>query len=265
MGPIVTSSSYYIYRKLNPQQIKVSGRLLLFFCLTFSVFPSDAQSTKKPIQIHNWFDDLMGAENNSLYNGIGYTEKYKVINKYHKFFKTTEFLDGEIVFEDLIYPVTEMKYDVDADELLINHKKGQRLILLRPIKKRISEFDLDGHHFIHLQNSTLEQLGLSGFYELLWQNNDTQLLEKHFKKRFQRKGNNSIYHEFKSRNWKALYSKGKLTPLRSKKDILKLFPDLKKEIKPLLKKLQIKSSTKTQWVILFQKILKIQRQSAPRE
>lgn len=210
---------------------------LLVFVFCFGYGPSlSAQNQAEEEAYYLWFDKVFGIENTALYNGVGYTEKFRVINEYHKFFKTTEFLKGSINLEGNPYPGLQMKYDLDADEVLVNLNNGNRIVFLQPIKSRVESFTIDNHHFIHIRDSIANAAGIPGFYEVLWQNSNMKLLEKHFKKRFKKEGKNSVYYEFKSRNTTFLFYDNTYYPIRRRKDFIRIFPDLKKEIQASSKK-----------------------------
>lgn len=205
-------------------------------------------------EYYEWFDKAMGIENTALYNGIGYIEKYKVINNYHKFYKTTDFLEGSIVYDGHHYFGLEMKYDLDEDLVLLNLKKGLRIVLLQLIKNKVDSFIIDGHSFINIKDSLPNNPGISGFYEVLLENQNLKLFEKHKKKRFQKAGNNSVYYEFKSRNTTFLFYDQQYYPLRNRKDLVKIFPEYKKEIEGLSKKKFPKSNTRDYLITLSNRI-----------
>nr|WP_299173566.1 hypothetical protein [uncultured Allomuricauda sp.] len=205
-------------------------------------------------EYYEWFDKAMGIENTALYNGIGYVEKYKVINNYHKFYKTTDFLKGSIVYDGHHYFGLEMKYDLDEDLVLLNLKKGLRIVLLQLIKSKVDSFIIDGHKFINIRDSLPNNPGISGFYEVLLENQHLKLFEKHKKKRFQKAGNNSVYYEFKSRNVMFLFYNQQYYPLRNRKELVKVFPEYKKEIEGLSKKKFPKSNTRDYLITLSNRI-----------
>ncbi|WP_133248430.1 hypothetical protein [Flagellimonas aquimarina] len=205
--------------------------------------------TKSNDQYHEWFDGLVGIENTALYNGIGYIEKYKVINDYHKFYKTTDFLPGSIVYDKNYYSGLEMKYDLDEDLIVLNLKHGLRIVLLQPIKKKVMRFTIDNHSFININDSLASAFNILGFHEVLLENSSFQLLEKHQKKRFQRKGKNTVYHEFKSRNFNILHYNNEYFTVKNRKDFTKIFPEFKKQIETYSKKKSFPKSTYRQHLV----------------
>lgn len=237
------------YKLLHKKRLIAYIPLFYISCFSF-VFGQ----VKSNDNYHEWFDELVGVENTALYNGIGYIEKYKVINEYHKFYKTTDFLPGSIVYDKNYYSGLEMKYDLDEDLVALNLKNGSRIILLQPIKSKIEQFIIDDQLFININDSLSLASNISGFHEVLYENPDFQLLEKHQKKRFVRKGKNTIYYEFKSRNFNVLFYNNNYFPISKRKDFIKVFPEYKKQIELFSKKTFPKSNYRQHLVSLAKRI-----------
>ncbi|UJH66641.1 hypothetical protein [Allomuricauda sp. SCSIO 65647] len=208
----------------------------MFFLFILAPFFVLAQADNHGEKYYQWFDDLVDIENTALYNGIGYVEKYKVINKYHKFFESTDFLLGDMVYDGQYYPNLEMKYDLDEDLVVLHLKNGLRKVLLQPIKKKVEKFTIDGHRFVNIADGTAKTYDISGFYEVLFEKSDLMLLERHQKKRFKREGKNSVYYEFKSRNQYYLFYNNEYFTIRKRKDFIRIFPKLQKQIQTYSKK-----------------------------
>lgn len=207
-----------------------------FFLMLSTVSAQSNLAEKEEENYYGWFDQQVQKEHLPLYNGIGYVEKYKVINTYHKFFKSTDFLQGSMFYDGQMYPNLEMKYDLHDDLVLLNLRSGQRMVLLQPDQEKIDDFKIDGRHFVHIQDSISKVRQTAGYYELLYQGVHFQLLEKHVKKRFERKGKNALYSEFKSRNKNYFYFNGEHYILNNRKDFEKAFPSYKKQIQGYSKK-----------------------------
>lgn len=212
------------------------GILLYFLFTTSTVSAQKGFYGKVAEDYYSWFDEQVEKESLPLYIGIGYVEKYKVINKYHKFFKSTGFLKGSLIYDGQLYPDLEMKYDLDEDLILLNLRNGQRIVLLQPNQDKIERFEIDGKYFIHINDGISKARETSGYYELLYEGTNLQLHEKHTKKRFERKGRKSLYYEFKSRNKNYLFYKGEHYVLKDRKDFENVFPEFKREIQGYSKK-----------------------------
>ncbi|TXN35548.1 hypothetical protein FVB32_13290 [Flagellimonas hymeniacidonis] len=220
-----------------------------------------AQVEQNDIAYYKWFDELIGIENTSLYNGIGAVEKYRVINEHHKFYKTTDFLSGSIVYDGQYYSGLEMKYDLDEDVVLLNQQSGLRIVLLQLIKNKTEQFAIDNHTFININDSLSRANGILGFHEVLLQNPRLKLLEKHTKKRFKRQGKKSLYYEFKSRNFNLLFYKDRYYTVGNRKDFIKIFPEFKKEIEAYSRKTFPKSNYRQHLIALTKRIDELLQQN----
>jgi len=84
---------------------------------------------------YNWFDNQVGIENTDLYNGIRYKELYRVKNGKHKFFQSSNFIKGKIVYKNQTYYNIELKIKRGKNE--IEDKKLAKDLLSDP--KEIAE------------------------------------------------------------------------------------------------------------------------------
>ncbi len=233
---------------------KGKTQIPLFFFLILAPFFILAQADDHGEKYYQWFDDLIDIENTALYNGIGYVEKYKVINKYHKFFESTDFLWGDMVYDGQYYPNLEMKYDLDEDLVVLHLKNGLRKVLLQPIKEKVEKFTIDQHRFVNITDSVAKTYAISGFYEVLFEKSDFMLLEKHQKKRFKREGKSSVYYEFKSRNRHYLFYNNEYFTVRNRKDFMRIFPKLQKQIQTYSKKRSSKTEIREYLISLAKRV-----------
>ncbi|WP_298790043.1 hypothetical protein [uncultured Allomuricauda sp.] len=183
------------------------------------------------ISYYNSFDNNVGIENTGLYQGVIYTDKYRTINENTQFFQTREFQDGSVCYDGQCYYDLELRYDVYEDEVLLRLANNVGGGTLRLIKDYVESFEIDGHNFVKILPADAPLLGTYGFYEVALESASFTLYIKYAKKNFDRKDRKSIYYEFldgPSEN--VLYYNGDFTIIRSKKDIVSLFPDLKREI-----------------------------------
>lgn len=183
------------------------------------------------ISYYNSFDGDVGIENTGLYQGVIYTDKYRTINEKTQFFQTRDFQPGSVCYDGQCYYNLELKYDVYEDEVLIRLVTRVGGGTLKLVKKYVESFQIDGHNFIKILPEDAPSLTAFGFYEVALESASFTLFNKYSKKSFDRKDRKSIYYEFldgPSEN--VLYYMGTYTIIKSKKDIVTLFPDLKREI-----------------------------------
>lgn len=243
---------HYKFLRFFSKGIHISLVCLSFFLYTVSAQTiSDANGGD---EYYAWFDRQIQKEHLPLYNGIGYVERYKVINEYHKFYKSTDFLEGSLFYDGQLYPNLELKYDLHKDLVLLNLKSGQRIVLLQPDQEKIEYFRIDGKYFAHINDSLSKVRQTSGYYEILYQGVNFKLLEKHTKKRFERKGKNALYSEFKSRNKNYLFYRGEHYILNARKDFENIFPEFRRDIQAYSKKRFPKKNRHAHLIVLSRRI-----------
>ncbi len=183
------------------------------------------------IEYLNSFDQQVGIENTGLYQGTIYTEKYRTINENTQFFQTREFQPGSVCYDGQCYYDLELKYDVFGDEVLVRLITEVGGGTLELFKDYIESFQIDGHNFVKITRTEAPLLNNYGFYEVALESSSFTLYIKHNKKIFDRKDRRSIYYEFldgPSEN--VLLYNDKYTIVNSKKDIIAVFPNLKRDI-----------------------------------
>lgn len=195
--------------------------------MIFCVLVSRGQTTDQQTGYLQWFDQQVGIENTALYKGIIYKESYRTINDKVKFYKTAEWYTGSVVYSGQLFTNVQLKYDVFGDQLILKQldKLGGGSILL--FKDKISEFVIDETRFTHEKGST----DINGFYELLWNDENSRLLSKHLKNDFLRKDRSAAYYEFVDLKREYVLKRGgTYYKLKGKKELTNIYPDLKKEI-----------------------------------
>ncbi|WP_373518713.1 hypothetical protein [Pricia sp.] len=194
--------------------------------MPFFLYSQLNQENKK---YYNWFDQQIGTQNLQIYKGTAYVEEYRTINEKHKFFKTSEFLPGSINYEGQPYYELQLKYDSYEDVLLINSKNGKGTVL-RLNSAKIKNFVIDAHKFINTDRGIQEANEVSGFYEVLLETSSFTLLKKNKKNILKKIRSELVYYEFKSDIEIYLNYKGKYYPIPKKRDLIRIFPEFKKNI-----------------------------------
>ena len=201
--------------------------LLVCLLLNNSLF---AQETSQS-SYYNWFDNLIGVENTGLFDGIQYKEQYRTINEKHKFYNSPRFLKGNLIYDEQPYYNIDMKYDLYEDVVLIrldNPDGGD--VILQLIKSKIKEFTINGNRFINLDyNTTITEVSL-GFHEVLFQKNEIVFYKKNKKSKKDRLDQKILYSEFNDDSNYKLFYNNEFYDIKSKRNLIKIFPDLKKEI-----------------------------------
>lgn len=204
-----------------------------------------SQNIKTNPAYYNWFDSIIDISNTNLLNGITFKEKYKTLDGNNQYFLEYDFILGNLVYDGQPYFDVQMKYDLSGDDLIIKlstSKSGQFAIQL--IKDHVIEFQIDHHLFINSNslNSDLSALDKKGFLEVIYQSKTISVYKKHIKNSEQRRNDRFAYTKFISKTMYYIDYGNTFHVLRSKKDMIQIFPDLKKNItdfysknRPLLK------------------------------
>lgn len=214
---------------------------LILSLILFNICTSYAQQINNTELVHITFDKLVGLENTSLYQGKIYIEKFRAINKNKQFFKSAEFLSGDVCYKGQPYFNQLLKYDVYEDELLLKIKGNGNTLKLS--KKDIDSFSIEKNHFVNLKSKILPAQ-LSGFYEVLFKDDKFILYGNYNKNLIERTDKNYVYFEFTDAKTKyLLLYQGEYHSLDSKKEILNMFPNYRKKIKQLYKRTKNLNST----------------------
>ncbi|MGB6150659.1 MAG: hypothetical protein WBG48_01600 [Pricia sp.] len=232
--------------------LKIHGKLFLVPLVVLTNLDiSYAQSEHKPL--YQWFDQQMGTANKGIYNGYNYTEKYRTINKKHKFFRSETFLPGMVHFEGQPYYDLELKYDLYEDNLLLNSKSAPGTTIALK-SSQINHFFITGQEFVRLTENNTKGLEATGFYQVLLETDILKLFKKNSKNIVKKVRKELVYYEFKDDNEYLLFYDGKYYPANRRKDLLRLFPKAKQDIGSYFKNRGRTSPSDTQLVALIQKI-----------
>ena len=203
--------------------------LLISFLLCTQLANGQLKNEEK--EGYLWFDHALGAENINLYNGLVYIEKYKTINDKHKFFSSRNSLVGSIIHKGQPYYNVKMKYDLFEDQILVMTNN-----LVQLINEHIASFTINGSKFVNIDTQKGDTRSLSGFYEILTETPSYSLYKKHCKRKIDRMGQKAVYSEFIDDNQFYVHYSGAYHKINTKRDMIKIFPEFKREIKAYAKR-----------------------------
>ena len=205
--------------------------ILTIFGLLLNIHVINAQ-TAKETEIYNLYDKTVGKHNLDSNNGVLYTNPYKTLDdSYHIYFSEDKFEKGTLSYDGQIYFDTSLKYDVYRDIVILNPDGASELIGISLNKEKVESFSLYNRKFVKLikEQYTLPNL-TTGYYEISENNKDFILYIKHSKAIQKKVKEDGIYYEFKPNSSYLLYYMKNLYAVDNKSDILKIFPDQKKQI-----------------------------------
>ncbi len=181
---------------------------------------------------YTWFDNIIGLENTGLFNGVEYLEKHLTINEKQKYLFSNQYLSGTITYDGQPYYTIDMKYNVYDDLLLVKLKSRDGETAFQLHKDLIAGFVLEGHGFINIRNKEAEQAGIYGFYEILADEPDIQLLKKHTKKQKKKLDKQTTYYEFENDDPVFVVAvNSQYFSIRNHRSLIRIFPEHKEEIR----------------------------------
>lgn len=202
--------------------------LLAIFFLSSSF--SQAQGEAREKQIYVKFDNIIGQENTGLLNGVEYIERNRTINEFDKYFLSSRFQPGSLIYDGQPYFEVQMKYNIWDDLILVKIPFNRGTPVLELHKSKISAFKINGHKFTNIEDQETG-MDISGFHEILLENHLFQLLKKHKLKEKTILDKDYSYYEYRSNDPDyILFYQGNYSEINSKRELSEQFPELKREI-----------------------------------
>lgn len=202
--------------------------LLVVSCQFHFSFGQDATDEN----YYKWFDGIVGTENLALYNGIEYKEKYRTPEGNHKYYSSSQFQTGNLVYDGQAYYDIQMKYDLYEDELIVNLPNNKAFYAIQLISERLSEFNISGDQFVKIdyKDEQSSSKNIYGFYKIVFQDNNVTLFKRYTKTRQEKLDDKFVYNVFKEKNSYLLYYNDTYHKVKSKGNFNKIFPTHKKAI-----------------------------------
>lgn len=176
--------------------------------------------------------------NAPLYKGkiyVGYSNK--IVG--HQFFEFDSKSEGTILYDGILYEDVPLCFDLSREEVVVDLENGFKIKLNHD---KIGKFSLFGHTFIPIKTGELNNSRISpGMFDLLWEG-ETLVVAKRTKKLTNHIENNVSVSKFEQENKYFIKKNNSFYRVKSKRSVLKLFKDKKKDIRKLLKNNQIKYS-----------------------
>lgn len=236
-------------------KIKTTKILQFFLILLFIFFKNEflhSQEELANLTYYNLYDKQTGIENKELNNGRHYIKTYRTIKGTHPFFKTTNFTNGVVKYKGQVYGAN-VKYDLFNDLLIIKHIDTKSAFSLSLNSKLVSSFEIGGHKFVRLPNNeVIDYYYGNGFFEKAYEKAKFTFYIKHKKTQTKISKYNTLRYLFKENKVFFLKHKEEFYLIRGKKDLKKIFPLYKNEIKTFFK--NNKKLDETNYSLLFSKI-----------
>jgi len=163
-----------------------------------------------------------------LYQGLEYVDYDLPYLEGHQFYRTDNETEGTVLYDGTRYTQVPLLYDLVLDQVIIDHPESSYKISL--ITEKVKEFSLLGHTFIRLEPDTLSDSPIrTGFHDLLVAGNTTVLVRR-TKNIQERAAQGGMEGEFRTKDKYYIQQHNHYYQVHSKKSVLQLFPDRKKEL-----------------------------------
>ena len=167
-----------------------------------------------------------------LYNGREYYDYSPTIKDGDPFFLSTKFNTGSVTYDGILYENVPILYDLVTSDVVITDSNYFYRIKLNG--ERVSRFSVLQHTFIRLDEDSNAVIK-PGFYDLLY-DGETRLYKKHIK-RVQEAVTNEGVRRYIVESIDYYVLKGNVYyHVNSKKDLLSVLKDKKKELNASVKK-----------------------------
>lgn len=198
------------------------------FCFSFFfIFCSAINGQQKnKSEFYKWFDANLGIENSILFNGTRPSENTRSKDGSHKFYLTSAFIPGNIVYQNQPFFDIPLKYDIHEDEILINLTADTKSSIIKLIKANVQRFSLQNKQFVQLADPNQSVL-VNGFYEVLYESPYLSLYKKHHKIKKDRIVQKEVYTDYKEEDSYLMKKQDEYQPVSNKNELIKIFPEHK--------------------------------------
>lgn len=209
--------------------------IYIYISFSFTVCSTIYGQQINETKFYNWFDENLGSENSLLFNGTRPAENTKSKNGSHKYYLSSAYIPGNIVYRGQPFFNIPIKYDINEDEIIINLTSGTKSSVIKLIKANVQRFTLQNKQFIQLADGD-QKLIVNGFYEVLFESPVLSLYKKHHKTKKERIVQKEVYTDFKEEDVYLLQRLGKYQTISNKNDLIKIMPERKSDINHLYNK-----------------------------
>ena len=216
-----------------------------FFVFVFFLFTRiisiNSQTTSEIKDYYKLFDSIVGHGNIGIYDGTEHIVEYVTLKGNHQYYFTSDYLVGDVIYDDQPYYDIRMKYDIYNDELIVRLPNGLAFIVIELIKEKVKSFSLNNTQFNRIAVTNKVNLVEEnyGFCELLYKSDHLSLYKKHKKLRTYHLDKEFAYNKFNYKNEYLIYYKDKYHDIKSKRTFIQLFPEHRKQINSFFNKNKI--------------------------
>lgn len=172
----------------------------------------------------------------NLYNGRQYYV-YDARMEEHQFYQQRRWLNGMVLYDGQQFDSIPMLYDIFHDEVVIRHFNGDH-VLLQTVK--VDSFIVDNHHFARLESGKdINPQMRTGFYDIVY-GGKSRTLVRRTKSRQEKIVEKRVIAYYPEKNFFYVFKDNRYHSVHTKKSMLELFPDRKRELRRVLRENKIK-------------------------
>ena len=232
-------------------KIAICNIFLLVFVITFISYAQDnrqIQKTEDIKEIQLYLNKV--ADYSIIYSGR-VEEPYFINLTNHPYFNKEKFSTGVLCYNDIVYTDIKLRYNLHREDILVEHPGLLFGIELK--KENVSWFTIDGYRVVASKKIDWENVPDARFLILLHegmypvvQTSKSALLTNY--------SNRVVEYYFDADNRYYICISGICYPLKSKKSLLNLFPDQRRELDQYAKqkRLDFKRNPETAYVELVE-------------
>ena len=177
-------------------------------------------------------------ENAHIYNGSEYVAYSAAVNNKNPFFEVASLQNGDIKYDGIVYNNVPLNYDIYKEEVVIN--RYNQNFRIRLAANKIDWFTIDNHLFIKIvADSSTKVLGATGFFDKVY-DGSIAVLVKRRKKLDETVTSTGINSQYTEDDRFFIKKDGIYHPVNSKKSVMHVFGDKKKDVQKLMRKNKIK-------------------------
>ncbi|WDF63917.1 hypothetical protein [Flavobacterium sp. KACC 22763] len=234
----IISFKFKLYYKSQP--LKITNYSTVIFILLLISINSFSQTNEKK-EVSNYFDKIVDGEILNINNGKIHIDPYNLKNS-HNYYSNKNFVKGSVFYDNQLYENILIKYDIYKDQL-VKSFENMSTFGITLINEKTDYFIIGDKRFINIDNKYKYPKAITGFFEEKYLGKNISLYIKHTKTAKETISETALYTEFKEyTNYQLLYN-SKFASVNTRKEILEIFPLLKKEIKDFYKKNKILEET----------------------
>ena len=197
----------------------------IFFGFSLFISHSLFAQTNNSNLVYNFHDHSIGAENLSLNNGKIHTNYDITLNNENRYLETSNFVTGNLNYNNQDYFNQKLKYDILKDELVFSPTNESEYIKVNVIKENICSFFIYNKKFIRLNDKEF-----NGFFEEHFAGVDKTLYIKHYKEAQDLIKNTKVYSQYFYKQKYILEYKNVFIEINSRRSVVKIFPEYESKI-----------------------------------